>query len=67
MPYFPLTADKFKRRRKKLWPSQAAAASALGVSRPAVSHWESGRRPVPLWVRNFLDCLEQKTALGQRD
>ncbi len=56
----PLTADKFKRRRKKLWPSQAAAALALGVTRHAVNHWESGRRPVPESAVKLLECIEAK-------
>ena len=57
----PLTADKFKRRRKKLWPSQAAAALALGVTRHAVNHWEKGRRPVPESAVKLLECIEAKT------
>ena len=56
----PLTAAKFKRCRQKLWPSQAAAALALGVTRHAVNHWESGRRPVPETIVKLLECLEKK-------
>ncbi len=56
----PLTAAKFKTRRMKLWPTQAAAALALGVTRHAVNHWESGRRPVPESAVKLLECIEAK-------
>ena len=58
---------QFTRRRKKLFRSQAAAAEALGITPQAVSLWETGRRPVPLWVIKFLECLEVKaTLMGAR-
>jgi len=54
-----MTANQFTRRRKKLFRSQQKAADALGVIQQTISGWETGRRPVPLWVVLFLECLEK--------
>ena len=54
-----MTPFQFIRRRKKLFRTQAQAAEALGVTPGTVSHWEVGRRPVPLIVQKLLDCLSQ--------
>lgn len=58
-----MTPLQFTRRRKKLFRSQAKAAEALGVTPGAISHWESGRRPVPPSMVKFLDCLRRQRAI----
>ena len=55
-----MTANQFTRRRKKLFRTQAAAAEALGVTQQALSKWETGNNPIPLWLVKFLECLEEK-------
>ena len=54
-----MTAEEFTARRKKLFPTQALAAQALGVTPGAISHWEMGRRAIPGTVRLLLDSLEK--------
>jgi len=55
-----MTALKFTKRRKKLFRSQAQAAEAMGITVGAISHFETGRRAVPLYVIKLLDCLESR-------
>ena len=52
-----MTPLQFCKRRKKLFRSQQKAAEALGVTQQAISHWETGRRLVPLSVVKLLECL----------
>mgnify|MGYP001164577459 CR=1 FL=1 len=52
-----MTSTDFKARRLALWPSQAKAAADLGVSRATVTHWESGRHPVPGTIVRLLECI----------
>lgn len=55
-----MTPADLKAIRLRLgFKSRRALAEALGVSTRAVDSWEQGWRPVPSWVPNFLDCLEQ--------
>jgi DNA-binding transcriptional regulator YiaG len=56
-----LTNQEFKRLRQELYPTQAAAARALGVTRMAVHHWESGYRPVPEMAAKLLRTLKENT------
>ena len=53
-----MTPLQFTKRRRKLFKTQRAAAKAMGVTFQAISMWETGRHPVPLWVVKFLECLE---------
>ncbi len=53
-----MNAEAFKRTRKKLWPTQAAAARALGVHRTSVARWESGAiAPIPVAVVKLVTML----------
>ena len=54
-----MTAEEFKAKREKLFPTQALAAQALGVTKGAVSHWEMGRRAIPGTIKLLLDSLEK--------
>ncbi len=54
-----MTAEEFKARRKKLFPTQALAARALGVTQGAVAHWEMGIRAIPGPIKLLLDSLEK--------
>ena len=56
-----MTSKQFTARRKRLWRTQAQAAEALGITSGACSHYEVGRRPVPLVVQKLLTCIEAKT------
>lgn len=57
-----MTPAELKTARLRLgFRSRKALAEAFGVTKWAVDSWESGRRPIPAWVSNFLDCLEQWT------
>ena len=53
-----MTNTEFTKRRKRLWPTQREAAVVLGLSHGAVSHYESGRSPVPLVVVKLLTLIE---------
>ena len=55
-----MTPFQFTKRRKKLFRTQAAAAEVLGVTQQALSKWETGHNPIPLWLVKFLECLEEK-------
>lgn len=59
-----MTPLQFTRRRRKLFRTQVQAAEALGVTVGTVSHWETGRRPVPAIAIKFLECLEEREHLG---
>ena len=53
-----MTSKQFARTRKRLWRTQAQAAEALGVTPGQISHLETGRRPIPKIIIQFLACLE---------
>lgn len=53
-----MTAYQFTKRRQKLFPNQAQAAEAMGVTPGNISHWETGRRPVPRYAEIILECIE---------
>lgn len=55
-----MTNDKFRRLRKQLFPTQKQAAEAIGVTPAAISNYETGKRPVPLWIQRFMRVLEKK-------
>jgi transposase-like protein/DNA-binding transcriptional regulator YiaG len=55
-----LTPAELKTIRLRLgFRSRRALAEVLGVPKQTLDSWESGRRPIPPWLPNFLDCLEQ--------
>ena len=58
-----MTSKQFTKRRKRLWRTQTQAAEALGITPGACSHYEVGRRPVPLVVQKLLTCIESRTHL----
>ncbi|HAY20910.1 MAG TPA: hypothetical protein DCY27_01830 [Desulfobacterales bacterium] len=57
-----MTPADLKATRLRLgYRSRRALAEVLGVPKQTLDSWESGRRPIPSWLPNFLDCLEQWT------
>lgn len=53
-----MTVEEFVKMRKKLnLATQKAAALALGVTRQAVNHWETGRVQIPRHIEILLECL----------
>ena len=54
-----MTANQFIARRKKLFPTQAAAAKAMGISDSRINHYEKGRRRIPEWTVRMLELLER--------
>ncbi len=62
-----MTALQFKKARLKLGlKTQAQVAEAFGVYQSAVSYWEAGRRPVPLWAIKFLECMKRRNYWYER-
>ena len=55
-----MTSEQFTKIRKKLWKSQQAAADDLGLIQATISHYETGRRPVPEIVVRFMQCIESQ-------
>lgn len=54
-------ARRFQEERLRLFATQKEAAEAIGVTVGNISHWETGKRPVPAYAWIILDCL-RKTA-----
>jgi len=46
-----MTKEELKLQRQELMYSQRMLGEALGASRNTVVAWESGRRPVPKWMK----------------
>jgi predicted transcriptional regulator len=55
-----MAAKQLSQRINRLFPSQAAAARAMGISAPRLAHYIKNRRPVPEFVGKLLDCIEGK-------
>ncbi|MDD3580089.1 MAG: helix-turn-helix domain-containing protein [Desulfobacca sp.] len=53
-------AELKARRRQLGFRSRRLLAEALGVSEPAVSAWETGRRKIPDWLERYLRLLEER-------
>jgi DNA-binding transcriptional regulator YiaG len=61
-----MNTKDFTRVREQLGLSQAGLARELGVSRAAVSRWESGERKIDNVLAIALDCLlERKRNRGK--
>jgi transcriptional regulator with XRE-family HTH domain len=58
-----MTASQFRRWREAMGISIAEAAKALGVTRAAITGWQSGRRSVPLSIVKLIECLKRDPAL----
>ncbi len=54
----PGPRNEFKKRRRKLFRTQALAAEAFGVGQSTISEWENGKRPVPGIAFKLLNCRE---------
>jgi DNA-binding transcriptional regulator YiaG len=50
-----MTARQFKRARKLMWKTQAAAAKAFGVEQPSVARWENGINKIPKTILILLN------------
>jgi transcriptional regulator with XRE-family HTH domain len=62
-----MKAEEFSRLRRKMKLTQAELARALGVSRAAVSRWESGKRHIDSVLALAMDCLaKRQTEKGRR-
>ena len=57
---------EFARLRRQMQFTQAQLARELGVSRAAVSRWESGRRKIDNILALALDCLAERRAGKKR-
>ncbi len=49
--------EEIKKFRKSRGWTQKKLAEELGVIQQAVSKWESGKRPVPLYIEKLMKCL----------
>ena len=52
--------NKFTKLRKQMQLTQAELARELGVSRAAVSRWESGKRKIDSILALALECLAER-------
>jgi transcriptional regulator with XRE-family HTH domain len=57
--------NQFTKLRKQMRLTQAELARELGVSRAAVSRWESGKRKIDSILALALECLAERLA-GKR-
>lgn len=51
---------KFTKLRKRMRLTQAELARELGVSRAAVSRWESGKREIDSVLALAIECLAER-------
>ena len=51
---------ELKEWRDRIGLTQKQLAASIGVTAPAIQHWESGRRDIPGWLRLALIGLEQE-------
>jgi len=58
--------SQFRRLRKQMRLTQADLARGLGVSRAAVSRWESGKRPIDSILALAMDCLAERKGKRRR-
>ena len=56
-----MTPNQFDKKIRKLFRVQSVAAEAMGLTPGAISHFCTGRRPIPRYVEILLACLEAKT------
>ena len=59
-----MTAKQFKAYRTRLFIHPFEAARALGITYTSLNHYEAGRRPVPLWVIKFFQCIEANRSMS---
>jgi transcriptional regulator with XRE-family HTH domain len=57
---------QFTKLRKQMRLTQAELARELGVSRAAVSRWESGKRKIDSILALALGCLAERLATRKR-
>ncbi len=57
---------QFTKLRKQMRLTQAELARELGVSRAAVSRWESGKRKIDNILALALECLAERRAWKKR-
>ncbi len=57
---------QFTKLRKQMRLTQAELARELGVSRAAVSRWESGKRKIDNILALALECLAERRAGKKR-
>ena len=58
-----MTDYDLKREIRKLGMTQKEFAQITGLSQNAVSQWVRGERPIPTWVKPFLDCYHKAKTL----
>jgi DNA-binding transcriptional regulator YiaG len=57
---------EFTKLRRQMQLTQAELARELGVSRAAVSRWESGKRKIDSILALALECLAERKARRKR-
>lgn len=53
-----MKAEDFRHRRLRLKMSQEKLADELGITQAAVSHYETGKRPIPESIVKLLRFVE---------
>lgn len=56
----PRTGKRFRKERLKLFATQQEAATAMGITVGALSHWEVDRRPIPEIAWILLGYIERE-------
>lgn len=59
-----MNVKEFKKIRSRMKLSQAELARELGVSRAAVSRWESGDRSIDSILALAMNCLSERKGRG---
>lgn len=54
-----MTSEELRETRTSLGLSQIALAAAIGITQQAISRWEKGLAPVPLWAVKALARMKK--------
>lgn len=55
-----MTSKELKQWRAERSLTQSALGGVLGVTKACISRWESGLRPIPVFLHLALKCLKVK-------
>ena len=62
-----LSPEELRAWRRRHGLTQQELGWLLGMSRDAISNWETGRRKIPLYLSLLLDVLEKHLKEGSAD